>query len=68
MSRYPSQPKHLSALKLRPTPRVRLAPDLRKYFAVCDEKIGFLPNVLAAYSFNEKKLRAFISLQRPDAR
>lgn len=62
MSRYPSQPKHLSALKLRPTPRARLAPDLRKYFAVCDEKIGFLPNVLAAYSFNEKKLRAFIGL------
>jgi uncharacterized peroxidase-related enzyme len=62
MSRYPSQPKHLSALKLRPTPRARLAADLRKYFAVCDEKIGFLPNVLAAYSFNEKKLRAFIGL------
>lgn len=59
---YPSQPRHLTALKLRIPPRNRLAPDLRKYFAVCDEKIGFLPNVLAAYSFDETKLRAFIGM------
>ena len=59
---YPSQPRHLTALKLRIPPRSRLAPDLRKYFDVCDEKIGFLPNVLAAYSFDETKLRAFIGM------
>jgi len=58
-SRYPSQPQHLTALKLRPATRSALDPDLRKYFAVCDEKIGFLPNVLAAYSFDQTKLRAF---------
>jgi len=62
MSRTPSQPKHLTALRLRPPPRAKLAADLQKYFAVCDEKIGFLPNVLAAYSFHEKKLRAFIGM------
>lgn len=59
---YPSQPSHLTALNLRPAARKDLSPDLRKYFAVCDEKIGFLPNVLAAYSFSEPKLRAFIGM------
>ena len=60
--KYPSQPRHLTALKLPVPPRSALAPDLQKYFAVCDEKIGFLPNVLAAYTFDEKKLRAFIGM------
>lgn len=60
--RSASQPRHLTALKLRIPPRTRLAPDLRKYFDLCDEKIGFLPNVLAAYSFDETKLRAFIGM------
>jgi uncharacterized peroxidase-related enzyme len=60
--RYPSQARHLTALKLRIPKRARLPADLRKYFAVCDEKIGFLPNVLAAYSFSEPKLRAFMGM------
>lgn len=59
MPRYPSQPKHLTALELRAPPRSKLPPDIQKYFAVCDEKIGFLPNVLKAYSFDEAKLRPF---------
>ncbi|HPF25837.1 MAG TPA: peroxidase-related enzyme [Steroidobacteraceae bacterium] len=58
---YPSQRKHVTALKLPLAKRSALDPDLRKYFAVCDEKIGFLPNVLAAYSFDQTKLRAFIN-------
>lgn len=60
--RYPSQPKHLTALKLPVPTRARLDPDMRKYFAVCDQKIGFLPNVLKAYSFDQAKLRAFIGM------
>ncbi|MCS6948418.1 MAG: peroxidase-related enzyme [Steroidobacteraceae bacterium] len=60
--RYPSQPKRLLALRLPIPPRRRLPRDLQKYFAACDEKIGFLPNVLAAYSFNVAKLRAFIAM------
>ena len=60
--RYPSQPRHLSALDLDIPPRSKLDPDLRKYFEVCDERIGFLPNVLAAYSFDAAKLRAFIGM------
>jgi uncharacterized peroxidase-related enzyme len=48
------------ALKIKPAPRSKLDPDMRKYFEVCDEKIGFLPNVLAAYSFDASKLRSFV--------
>jgi uncharacterized peroxidase-related enzyme len=55
-----AQPARLTALGLKPAPRARLAPDLQKYFAACDEKLGFLPNVLAAYSFDEAKLRGFM--------
>jgi uncharacterized peroxidase-related enzyme len=60
--RYPAQPRHLTALGLPLPPRDALPADLQKYFRVCEEKIGFLPNVLAAYSFEEKKLRAFSAL------
>jgi uncharacterized peroxidase-related enzyme len=59
--RYPSQSSHLTALDLPAPPRESLPPDLQKYFRLCEEKIGFLPNVLAAYAFDEKKLRAFIA-------
>jgi uncharacterized peroxidase-related enzyme len=30
-----------------------------KYLAVCDEKLGFVPNVLKAFSFNPAKFQAF---------
>jgi uncharacterized peroxidase-related enzyme len=55
------QPKHLTALKIRPPKRAKLDADMRKYFAICEEKIGFLPNVLLAYSFDQAKLRAFVN-------
>jgi uncharacterized peroxidase-related enzyme len=61
-TRNRAQPKHLTALNIRPPARKRLPKDLQKYFAICDEKIGFVPNVLAAYSFSEPKLRAFIGM------
>lgn len=57
-----AQPPALTALGLRPPPRRALPADLRKYFRLCEEKIGFLPNVLAAYSFDAVKLRAFIDM------
>jgi uncharacterized peroxidase-related enzyme len=52
-------PARRIALKL---PKPKLAPDLRRYFDRCEEVLGFLPNVLAAYSFDEAKLRAFIGM------
>lgn len=33
-----------------------------KYLAVCDEKLGFVPNVLKAYSFNPAKFQAFTGM------
>ena len=60
--RYRAQPRQKIALRLPIPPRQKLAPDLQKYFAICDEKIGFLPNVLEVYSFDETKLRAFIAM------
>ncbi|HSN70133.1 MAG TPA: peroxidase-related enzyme [Steroidobacteraceae bacterium] len=62
MPRSKSQPRHLTALDLPVPPRRRLDPDLQKYFGACDDKIGFVPNVLAAYSFDQAKLRAFIGM------
>ena len=56
------QPKHVFALKIRLPARRRLDPDMRKYFDLCEQKLGFVPNVLAAYSFNQPKLRAFVKL------
>ncbi len=37
-----------------------LEPDMQAYFAKCVEKLGFVPNVLRAYAFDNAKLRAFI--------
>lgn len=34
----------------------------KAYFAKCEEKLGLVPNVLLAYAFNEKKLRAFTDM------
>jgi uncharacterized peroxidase-related enzyme len=41
-------------------PQARLDPDNAAYFAKCEEKLGFVPNVLSAYAFDNAKLRAFI--------
>ncbi len=57
-----SQPNYVTALKLREPQRKELSPEVQKYFGVCDEKIGFLPNVLRAYSFNEEKLKPFMAM------
>jgi uncharacterized peroxidase-related enzyme len=35
---------------------------LSAYFGKCDEKLGFVPNVLRAYAFDAVKLRAFIDM------
>ncbi|WP_421877374.1 peroxidase-related enzyme [Pacificispira sp.] len=37
-----------------------LDPDIRKYFDICREKLGLLPNVLRSYSFRPERLRRFI--------
>ncbi|MFZ1886216.1 MAG: alkylhydroperoxidase, partial [Rhodoplanes sp.] len=37
-------------------PRAELSPAMEAYFKKCDEKIGFVPNVLEAYAFDMAKL------------
>ncbi len=54
-----TQPDHVHALDLEEPARDALDDDLQKYYAICDDKIGFIPNVLRAYSWNQKKLRWF---------
>jgi len=39
-----------------------LSDAMRAYFAKCDEKIGFVPNVLRAYAHDNAKLEAFAAL------
>ena len=36
--------------------------ELRDYFRNCEEKLGFIPNVLKVYAFDNKKLKAFIDM------
>jgi uncharacterized peroxidase-related enzyme len=43
-------------------PETGLEPELRDYFRVCEEKLGFVPNVLKAYAFDNKKLKALIDM------
>ncbi|MGE0627878.1 MAG: peroxidase-related enzyme [Hyphomicrobiaceae bacterium] len=42
--------------------RAPLTPQVEAYFAKCQEKLGFIPNVLAAYAFDMAKLQAFIDM------
>jgi uncharacterized peroxidase-related enzyme len=43
-------------------PQAKLTPALDAYFAKCREKLGFVPNVLQAYAFDNVKLQAFIDM------
>jgi uncharacterized peroxidase-related enzyme len=42
--------------------RGELTPAMQAYFAKCDEKLGFVPNVLQAYGFDSAKLEAFAAM------
>lgn len=50
------------ALDIPVPPRAALDPATQAYFAKCDEKLGFVPNVLLSYSFDQKKLRGFTEM------
>jgi len=49
----------ITALALKPG---QLSPAMAGYFAKCQEKLGFVPNVLAAYAFDNAKLEAFVAM------
>jgi uncharacterized peroxidase-related enzyme len=51
------QPDHVSIYSL---PEIDdLDEDTRRYFDICIEKLGLVPNVLRTFSKNQEKLRAF---------
>ncbi|TCL01234.1 putative peroxidase-related enzyme [Shimia isoporae] len=39
-----------------------LPPETRRYFEICQEKLGMVPNVLKAYAIHVEKLNAFTAL------
>jgi uncharacterized peroxidase-related enzyme len=43
-------------------PRGKLSPAMLAYFKKCQDKLGFVPNVLAAYAFDNAKLEAFVGM------
>jgi uncharacterized peroxidase-related enzyme len=49
----------ITALALQ---RGNLSPAMQAYFGKCQEKLGFIPNVLSAYAFDNAKLEAFVAM------
>jgi uncharacterized peroxidase-related enzyme len=49
----------ITALSLQ---RGELSPAMAAYFAKCHDKLGFVPNVLSAYAFDNAKLEAFVGM------
>ena len=47
------------ALDLGPA---KLSPAMQVYFQKCQDKLGFVPNVLVAYAFDSAKLEAFAAM------
>jgi uncharacterized peroxidase-related enzyme len=54
-----SDDTRITALAL---PQGKLSPAMDAYFAKCTEKLGFIPNVLQAYAFDNAKLEAFVAM------
>lgn len=55
--RTPGQPTALDLPMADPLP-----PETQKYFDVCQDKLGMVPNVLQAYAFDVEKLNAFTAI------
>jgi uncharacterized peroxidase-related enzyme len=53
-------PDKNAVMALELGPAAELEPELAAYFEKCREKLGFVPNVLQAYAFDNAKLRAFV--------
>ena len=51
----------ITALNLAPG---KLSAEMAAYFKKCEEKLGFVPNVLKAFAFDDAKLRAFVDYRQ----
>src|SRR5262245_40997645 len=54
--------KQSGVMALDVGPEADLDPEIRAYFAKCEEKLGFVPNVFRAYAFDNAKLKAFMAM------
>lgn len=54
-----TQPDYITALSLTEPEYHQLPEEIQKYFAICKESLGLIPNVLRAYSHNSKQLEVF---------
>jgi uncharacterized peroxidase-related enzyme len=43
-------------------PAAKLSPAMSAYFKKCQDRLGFVPNVLIAYAFDMAKLEAFVAM------
>jgi uncharacterized peroxidase-related enzyme len=43
-------------------PAAKLSPAMSAYFKKCQDRLGFVPNVLVAYAFDMAKLESFVAL------
>jgi uncharacterized peroxidase-related enzyme len=55
----PADDDPVIALDLGPA---QLSPAMQAYFQKCQDKLGFVPNVLLAYAFDAAKLEAFVAM------
>lgn len=53
----PKEPTALDLPIMDPLP-----PETQKYFDICQDKLGMVPNVLKAYAFDVEKLNAFTAM------
>jgi uncharacterized peroxidase-related enzyme len=45
-------------------PLGKLSPEMAAYFEKCQERLGFIPNVLKAFAFDDGKLQAFVDYRQ----
>ncbi|HMQ57180.1 MAG TPA: peroxidase-related enzyme [Rhizobiaceae bacterium] len=53
---------HDKVIALHFPPQETLSPETQAYFDKCVDKLGLVPNVLKAYAFDDRKLRAFTAM------
>ncbi len=57
----PAAPDDVPIIALN-LPAAKLSPAMSAYFKKCEQKLGFVPNVLLAYAFDNAKLEAFAAM------
>jgi uncharacterized peroxidase-related enzyme len=59
----PAHPDDIDITALRLAPG-KLSPEMAAYFKKCEERLGFVPNVLKAFAFDDAKLQAFVDYRQ----